>query len=69
MATARPPSTPEYSTYPLEKLRSLWGRAELTPEQMIGYFVQHLIDQDSRLSRLEHPPTNQIRLAEGAPRQ
>jgi len=69
MATTRPTPTPEYSTYPLEKLRTLWGRAELTPEQMIGHLVQHLLDQDTRLRRLEHPSIDPPRPAEGAPRK
>lgn len=53
MATSRPPSTPAYSTYPLEKLRTLWGRAELTTEQMIGHLLQHQLEQENRLRRLE----------------
>ncbi len=53
MATSRPVQPAEYSTYPLEKLRTLWGRAELTTEQMIGHLLQHQLDQENRLRRLE----------------
>ena len=62
MATSRPVPPAEYSTYPLEKLRALWGRAELTTEQMIGQrstersrrsLLQHQLDQENRLRRLE----------------
>lgn len=53
MATSRPTPTSEYSTYPLDKLRTLWGRAELTPEQMMGHLLQHQIDQEARLLWLE----------------
>jgi hypothetical protein len=55
MATSRPVPPAEYSTYPLEKLRALWGRGELTEAQMIGHLLQHQLDQENRLRRLEQP--------------
>lgn len=69
MATTHPPSTPTYSTYPLEKLRTLWGRAELTAEQMIGHLLQHQIDLEQRLRRLEHLAPDPARAPERSLRQ
>lgn len=69
MATTYPPSTPPYSTYPLEKLRTLWGRAELTAEQMIGHLLQHQLDLEQRLRRLEHLAPDSARVTDGSLRQ
>lgn len=58
-----------YSTYLLEKLRTLWGRAELTAEQMIGHLLQHQIDLEQRLRRLEHLAPDPARAPERSLRQ
>jgi len=61
MATRRPSHPPEkrpsteFSTYPLEKLLILWKQEELTVEQLAGHLLQHLLEQDQRLRRLEQP--------------
>ena len=44
---------PTLSTYSLAKLYHLWSHEALTPEQMMGHLLQHQIDQEQRLHRLE----------------
>ena len=41
------------STYTLAELLRKWGRNELTTEQAIGHFLQHLIAFATRLSEIE----------------
>ena len=61
MANRRPPNPPEkkpsseFSTYPLEKLLTLWKQGELTGDQLAGHLLQHALEQDQRLRRLEPP--------------
>lgn len=61
MATQRPSHPPakrpsaEFSTYPLEKLRTLWKQEELTVEQLAGHLLQHLLELEQRLRRVEPP--------------
>lgn len=57
MSTQTPPPTqPERtSTYPLDKLLQLWRRGDLTADQMVGHLLQHQIQQDERIRRLEEP--------------
>ena len=46
------------STYPLDKLLTLWRRGDLTAEQMVGHLLQHHIELEKRVHHLEAPPTN-----------
>ena len=42
----------ELSTYPVPELLLKWQREELTPEQMIGHLLQHLLTLLQRLAEL-----------------
>jgi exonuclease VII small subunit len=53
----------EPSTYSLAELLRKWGRGELTLEQAMGHFIQHLTalttrltEVEKRLHTLEQPP-------------
>ena len=53
------------STYSLSELLRKWGKNELTIEQAIGHFFQHLTafatrltEIEKRLRNLEQPPLN-----------
>ena len=41
------------STYPLAKLLSLWAQGALSAEQMAGHLLQHALEQEKRIHRLE----------------
>ena len=43
------------STYPLDKLISLWKSGRLTSEQMCGHLLQHLILLERRVTLLTKP--------------
>lgn len=45
------------STYPLEKLLLLWRGYVITPEQTIGYLLQHLIALQEQVRLLKQRPT------------
>jgi hypothetical protein len=51
------PSLPDLSlplsTYPLEKLLSLWRNGDLTVEQLAGHLLQHVTTQEKRILELE----------------
>lgn len=49
------PAAVTFSTYPVSKLLQLWGRAQVTSDQMIGHLAQHIADLEQRVYRLEHP--------------
>ncbi|MEZ4733492.1 MAG: hypothetical protein R3E79_40870 [Caldilineaceae bacterium] len=52
--------TADTSTLPLEELLRAWGRGDLTETQMVGHLLQHLMQQDKRILRLEQPTTGDI---------
>ena len=56
MAISRATPTSEFSTYTLIELRTRWGRAEVTPDQMIGQLLLHLMVVEQRVRQLEQPP-------------
>jgi hypothetical protein len=41
------------STYPLEKLLSLWKSGSITVEQLAGYMLQHLLQIEKRQEAME----------------
>ena len=43
-------------TYSLSELLRKWGKNELTVEQAMGHFFQHLTELEKRLRNLEQPP-------------
>lgn len=43
----------EFSTYELEKLRSLWQQEAISAEQLLGHLLQHALEQEKRLRQLE----------------
>ena len=49
--------TKETSTLPLDELLRAWGRGDLDETQMVGHLLQHIMQQDKRIKRLEQPPT------------
>lgn len=51
--------TTDTSTLPLDQLLHSWGRGDLTDTQMIGHLLQHIMQQDKRILRLEQPPAGE----------
>jgi hypothetical protein len=44
------------TTYPLKQLLALWAQGQLTPEQVIGHLLQHLVALEQRVRQLEQTP-------------
>lgn len=51
--------TKDTSTLPLEELLRAWGRGDLDETQMVGHLLQHMMQQDKRILRLEQPATGE----------
>ena len=52
------------ASYPLPEVRRKWSKGELTPEQLLGHLLQHLLELTERLNEVEKPAALRARQLE-----